>query len=137
MKIIWVEESCRPSVRRFTDSRVAVVTRDVMVGGCLLGELRASQSVVILAGAEEIGDDWFKNSTVESVTVSASVKRLGKGAFQNCGQLRRVVFSDSSALESVGDECFRECGLDAIVIPPGVTEIGAYAFCECGRLAEV
>lgn len=77
-----------------------------MVGGCPLRELRASQSVVIPAGVEEIGDDWFKNSATENVTVSASVRRLGKGAFQNCGQLRRVVFSESSALESVGGECF-------------------------------
>lgn len=51
--------------------------------------------MVIPEGVQEIGDQWFKNAEIESVTIPASVTVIGKEAFSGCNNLKQVVFADS------------------------------------------
>lgn len=82
-------------------------------------------------GLEVVGERWFEASGVEKVTVSSSVKTLGKAAFAWCRQLREVVFEPGSRLEVIGDHCFRECGFETFLVPQSVRVIGNSVFYDC------
>ena len=55
-----------------------------MVGDRLLWDLRRLKDLVIPDGAQEIGEEWFMNSGVESVVVPASVEEIWAYAFYSC-----------------------------------------------------
>lgn len=55
-----------------------------MVGDHPLQELRRQKDVIIPEGVEVIGERWFMNSQIESITISASVRKLKKEAFRKC-----------------------------------------------------
>ena len=63
---------------------MAVLWRHTMVGGTYLKKLRRLRDVTIQDGVQKIGEQWFMNSAVESVTVPASVREIGKEAFCRC-----------------------------------------------------
>lgn len=42
-------------------------------------------------GLEKIGSHWFRDCGVESVTIPASVRRIGEDAFYKCTNLREVL----------------------------------------------
>ena len=52
-------------------------------------------------------------------------------AFNNCRELRTVIFEADSHLESIGESCFYVCGLREIVVPRSVRVVGSWAFCFC------
>ena len=43
-----------------------------------------------------IGEQWFKNTKIESVTIPASVTVVGKEAFSCCKKLKRVELAENS-----------------------------------------
>ena len=93
-------------------------------------------------------------SSVEKVVVPASVREIGSHAFDNCQDLKEVVFQKGSRLEkvdgysfykcvslskielpnsvqSIGEGCFGGSGLTTFTFPEAVINLGAYAFYEC------
>lgn len=44
--------------------------------------------MIIPDGVREIGEQWFKNSDIESITIPASVTNLKQEAFCDCKKLR-------------------------------------------------
>ena len=74
-------------------------------------ELRVLQSVVLPEGVTRVKSDWFMESRIESVTVSASVRELGTMAFFGCERLYQVTFVAGSRLQTIGERCFCGCGL--------------------------
>ena len=77
-----------------------------MVGDQFLWDLRRVKNVVIPEGVQEIGERWFKNSKIKSVTISTSVAVIEKEAFCHCNDLECVTFAKGSQLERIGDYCF-------------------------------
>lgn len=63
-----------------------------MIGQMCVQNLELLDSVTIPEGIEKIGNHWFHNSSVRSVTVPASVVEIGAGAFCECAELQRLVF---------------------------------------------
>lgn len=100
-------------------------------------DLRKLREVAIPEGAERVGNHWFYNCVVESVTIPASVKSIGTEAFCGCYDLRSVAFADGSRLERLDKGCFCESGISQITIPSGVTVIDDFAFHRCQRLRRV
>lgn len=76
----------------------------------------------------------FKNCTwLESVTLPATIKRIGNEAFFGCSGLRELVLPDG--IEVIGNFAFRDCtGLTELTVPATVTEIGDGAFWCCSGL---
>ncbi|MCI6582033.1 MAG: leucine-rich repeat domain-containing protein, partial [Oscillospiraceae bacterium] len=69
----------------------------------------------------------------ESVVFGAHVRKIGKNAFKNCGNLISVKTSDE--LISIGNSAFEECTqLKEFNIPKSVCHIGARAFYNCRNL---
>lgn len=62
--------------------------RQNIMGDKFFANLRKQKSVAIPDGVQTFGEQWFKNSEVESVAVSASVKEIGSDTFYNCRNLR-------------------------------------------------
>ena len=78
-----------------------------MVGDLQLWELQAIKDVVIPQGVEKIGEKWFANSDIESVTIPTSVHEIQAGAFYCCRHLAKVIFKQSgSQLRVIGREAF-------------------------------
>lgn len=114
---------------------------------------------------------FYKNAVLEEVELPKSILNLGYyaggyGVFQECTNLRTVIFQEGTELENIGNNLFRGCeSLERIVLPPlrpysgtsyylgsylfygckglkyadvsGLPYIPNYAFYECALLAEV
>lgn len=48
----------------------------------------SSKELVLPDGLELVEDEWFANSGLEKVTISATVKELRRGAFAECRNLK-------------------------------------------------
>lgn len=134
LKVVWVEEGCTVDVRGIVGSSVAVLKVGATLGGELLRDLRGLREVVVPEGVEEIGDYTFCQSCVRSVTIAASVQRIGEMAFYKCEELTTVIFASGSALRQIGSYCFAESGLEIIWTPASLRVLGDGAFSGCSRL---
>jgi hypothetical protein len=93
---------------------------------------------VIIKGFKEIGTTAFQFSpNLVQVTIPNTVTTIGvvvqnnsgKGAFEQCYKLNKVIFEENSQLTFIGVSTFRNCeALKSIIIPPTVTYIGQSAF---------
>lgn len=79
-----------------------------------------------------IGSNAFQNNTsIESVTMPSSLKRIEQYAFDGCSNLRSVTLNDG--LEYLGRDCFaRTTKLSAIWIPSTVVELARGVFYRSG-----
>ena len=119
------------------DDDAAVLSVKTTVGKQSLRDLRKQKDVAISEGVSNIEEQWFKNSEIESVTIPASVTEIGKEAFSDCRNLRRVTFAAGSQLKMIGEQSFSSCRVEEIVIPRSVTRIGKQAFSGCQELMQV
>ena len=67
--------------------------------------------MVIPDGIEQVRNEWFAGSNIESVTVPASVREIQVGAFSCCRSLAAVAFKrprpgKGSLLRVIGREAF-------------------------------
>lgn len=93
--------------------------------GC--GELKM---VSIPASVKEIGESVFEGSSLEEMTIPASMKIVKDGAFKNCTGLKTLTIEEG--VEEIGKSAFEGCsGLTELVIPKTVTTIGEAAFKDC------
>jgi hypothetical protein len=84
---------------------------------------------------EDIGDDSFCRSLLESVIIPDSVTGIGKEAFFK-GVFKTLIIPDS--VESIGEYAFAHCeDLEELTIGASVKRIGERAFYSCKRLAGV
>lgn len=106
-----------------------------------------------------IADDAFCNSSITSVVIPSSVRRIGSCAFRGCEQLGAIAiqggvtnigsgaFLGCSSLKSVSlpngittimEAVFAGCtSLTSVSIPNGITNIGGFAFENCRSLVGV
>ena len=80
---------------------------------------------------------FFKNTSVTSVSIPATMKTIGNEAFQNCSNLTSLTFEGESQLEQIGDGAFYNTVLTTIKIPATVKTIGNRAFQYCGKLTSL
>ena len=88
-------------------------------------------------GTEVICKQCYKEKAIERVFIPKGVKEIQDGAFEDCENLREVIFEDGNALKKIGGFCFFSSGLEEIAIPSGVTELGDHAFSDCKSLKKV
>ena len=80
----------------------------------------------------EIGDMAFSsNNDIESVSIPATVRIIGKGAFSDCSRLKKVIISNG--LTTIQDQAFANCSsLENIKLPSTLEYIGIAAFTRSG-----
>ena len=78
---------------------------------------------------------FWNSEQLYSVTLPASIRSIGEGAFAD-SRLSRVVIRDGC--ESIGDSAFAGCGeLSSVSLPDSITSIGSYAFADCVSLPSI
>ena len=83
-----------------------------------------------------IGEEAFDVCDIGSVSIPATVTRIGDGAFSECEYLKSVIFRGTPTLASIGEDAFYDCtDLESLTIPASVTTIGDWAFEDCMRIA--
>ena len=93
--------------------------------------------MIIPDNVEHLGERWFANSNIESVTIPASVKCIDTCAFYKCKNLKRITFAEGSQLAIIGRQCFYESGIEEFQSPQSLREIGDGAFSSCKSLESV
>lgn len=91
--------------------------------------------IEISEGTEEIEDNAFYNTDIESVSFPNSLRKIGCSAFGLCYELKKVDFGNG--IEQIGDyqntHIFNLCtALKSVDIPPQVKYIGTSAFNSSG-----
>ena len=91
------------------------------------------RSLTIPEGVTEIPDRHFDGSTMKSVILPGTLKKLGEGAFWRNEYLEHVRFL--GPLETVPTMSFEKCGaLEEVTLPEGLKVIGTSAFFGCKNL---
>lgn len=97
------------------------------------GESKFIKSIIIADGITEIGDYIFNRCGIKEMYIPNSVKKIGKGAFSCCADLKSVRLPEE--LMYIEKDAFKDClSLTEITIPSTVTRIGGGAFAGCYNL---
>ncbi len=96
-----------------TDETFTIPASVKVIAPEVFNENENLKNVICSEGLEEIGDNAFNTSEIESITISDTVQKLGDSAFYLCRNLK------------------------SITIPKNVTEIGDFCFSQCASLKEV
>ena len=79
------------------------------------------------------GGAFYKNTSLQSVTIPKSVTFIGAAEFAGCTSLESINIPNS--VVSIDYNAFTECSIiSTIVIPDSVTSIGSGAFSDCSSL---
>jgi hypothetical protein len=91
------------------------------------------------AAALEIDEQAFAGNRIQNLTIPPRVTKLGKGAFQNCGNyLETIDLSRTTGITEIGASVFAGSSvLRKLIIPKGIVTIGENAFYGCIKLEEV
>jgi hypothetical protein len=94
---------------------------------------------VIGGGTLNITNDAGNGSlNLISVNIPSTVTTISPNAFNGCGALVYVTFSENSKLTTIGNSAFLGCTtIHDIQLPDTVTTIGANAFSGCTNLASI
>ena len=75
---------------------------------------------------------------MKQIHVSENVQMIGERAFENCIELKAVVFAPGASLNRIESEAFKNCSaIEMLNLPKSVSFIGDHAFTECRLLKEV
>ena len=76
-----------------------------------------------------IGLRSFCNAGIERIAIPESVEEISENAFEECENLREVVFEEGSRLNTIRECTFKYCShLARIELPEGLKSIGVGAF---------
>ncbi|MCR4840646.1 MAG: leucine-rich repeat protein [Lachnospiraceae bacterium] len=109
--------------------------------GVSIDSWSASESFTIPASVNgikvtRIGNSAFSSSSIQHITIPASVTTIGEFAFDNCRYLKSITIP--SNVTSIGKYAFCGCeSLQSVTIPGSVRTIGEYAFYNCKSLKSV
>ena len=95
-----------------------------------LKEVRLSKNL------NELSDEAFFNSGLESIKIPAGVDSITDSCFENCPLLETVTFS--KGLKTLGENAFKSCiSLKTVVLPDGLESLGGSTFVGCINLESV
>eukprot|EP00980_Cylindrotheca_fusiformis_P002411 scaffold571_cov163-Cylindrotheca_fusiformis.AAC.2 len=116
---------------------------DVWVYTGQQGEVPATaRRVVVAENITRIPDEIFEeHQELEEVTISSSVREIGKSAFSGCKKLKFIFhyglgqdkkLGIPSNVRVVDDNAFQDCkGLQSLSLKEGLERIGKCAFGRC------
>ena len=119
-----------------------------MVDGWIVGRGGPMPENMDLTGARGVASDAFGLSTSQgfkSVTIPASLTKIGDGAFSYCVDLESIIVEEGNSkyrsvngmMLTIDGKTLLEGVNGNVDIPDGVTKIGAFAFGGRGNLTDV
>ncbi len=107
-----------------------------VLGAYAFSNCASLTSLSLPLGVRDIPTACFKGSGLNDFTVPSSVETVGDYAFASCLNLQSVTIS--SGVAAIGKGAFNACSaLGKVVLPKTVTLVGQYAFSDCGSLSFV
>ena len=107
------------------------------------GEVKAMSSLkelIYMPGSSQtsFSTQEFMGASFERIVIPSSITSDKGNVFQNCTNLKEVVFQDGFSCTSLGNSWFSGCtALETITIPSSVTSLGSNFFNGCTALEEV
>lgn len=91
-------------------------------------------TVTLPATVKKIGEYAFKGSTLSRLVLpeSAAVPTLGKGTFSGCASFSQTLLPEG--IKAIPDELYKGSAITELTIPEGVESIGEQAFTSCKEL---
>lgn len=91
-------------------------------------------------GTNDYPDDWnhcgvFRGSSVESVILPSTLKRIERYTFYDCKNLKNIRLPEG--LEFIGPDCFDNSALESVELPASLRIISQGAFENCKNLKTV
>lgn len=89
------------------------------------GQIILSNAIVV-DGDDEDYKSYFANSSITKVVLSSKIRKIGKGAFRGCEELREIVFPNGVKNVEIAPDAFAGCmNLDEsrIIVPNGRNDI--------------
>ena len=89
--------------------------------------------------ADRIPDNCFENcKDLTNVEIVNNLVYVGAKAFNNCGKLEKVVFSENAGSEFIYEKAFNNCtALEEVTLPNSATHYEKEAFNNCANLTKV
>ena len=97
------------------------------------------ERIIFAEGTERIPANLFYNAGMDyyaEITIPASIKVIGGGAFCKASRLSEVIFAGNNVTE-IGASAFAGTGIIGITLPESLILIGEYAFDACASLDEI
>lgn len=92
--------------------------------------------LVIAEGATEIGEYAFSEwSQIEELTLPSSLIKIGRDAFERCGKIKQIHFSEG--LQVIESYAFGSCPVGELNLPNTLTKIGGSVFSGFDQLVEL
>ncbi len=160
MAAVWVDTTAQTRVQKTADNFIYIINGDkayllgyvgedvekltlpTTLGGKSAYEIfnaafygATAKEVVVSEGVTLIGVAAFMNSSVEKVSLPATLRTVQDSAFEGSA-LREITIA--AGLKTVGAAVFKNCReLKAVIFPNTVTSVGLAAFRECVSLRKV
>lgn len=130
-------ENMKSIVKDLTNINVKIIGEISLIKDDAFAGCSSLESITIPDSVKKIGRDAFADcSSLESITIPNSVTEIGSRAFYRCSSLKSITIPDS--VKEIGGSAFADCSsLESITIPNSVTKIGGGAFCRCKNLKSV
>ena len=110
---------------RPTSPRVAIIPQYAFCGCRKLAEVQFNEELQVIGGSA-----FQECSALRSMTLPATVTKLGSGAFFRCSNLVELQLNEG--LKIIGGCAFEECTpLRSVTIPSTVTKMGNFVFVGC------
>ena len=107
------------------------------IPGCFAEHQSTLKTVTLPSSTKKILDYAFNGcSELENVNLNESLESIGMRSFSGCKNLTSIILPQS--LESIGNDAFYHCdNLTSIILPQSLESIGSYAFSNCVNLTEI
>lgn len=93
-------------------------------------------NIIIEDGVESISDMAFYGTSIKSINLPSSVKKIGKSSIANCAELEKITLSDN--ITEIPTGAFNSnYKLTSIELPTNLTLIGTAAFLNCESLENI
>lgn len=78
------------------------------------------------------------NKNIQTVIIPKTITTIEENAFDQCKNLKKVVFEKGSKLKTIDNYAFAGCkNIQAIELPDSVEQIGEWAFSDCSKMESV
>ena len=108
----------------------------VAIPGDSYYEFCDAKHIVFCEGVTRLKEEAFDYcQSIESVHISASMRKFGDKAFWSCRNLKSVTFAENSNFQVLSRRTFRSCeSLPHIELPASLNRIATEAFYDCTSL---
>ena len=101
----------------------------------VFAENNTVRNLVVSEGIEYIGVRAFYNSSIESITLPASLRTIGDWAFANTSFMTAIALPEG--VECIGGYAFAKSGIETLKLPSTLVELSPYALSKMGNVTEL